>query len=42
MSSCWRRADLVVDTTRLTPGQVADRIWDTARDRIGSHQNSPR
>ena len=30
-----RRADLVVDTTRLTPEQVADRIWNTARDRIG-------
>lgn len=29
-----RRADLVVDTTQLTPGQAADRIWDTAQDRI--------
>jgi hypothetical protein len=29
-----RRADLIVDTTRLAPGQVADRVWDTARDLI--------
>jgi hypothetical protein len=30
-----RRADLIVDTTELTPEQVADRVWDAARDRIG-------
>jgi hypothetical protein len=29
-----RRADLVVDTTRLTPEQVADRVWDSAKERI--------
>ena len=29
-----RRADLVVDTTRLTPEQVADRVWHSARCRI--------
>ena len=28
------RADLIVDTTRLTPEQVADHVWDTARERI--------
>lgn len=28
------RADLVVDTTRLTPRQVADRVSDVVRDRI--------
>ena len=31
-----RRADLVVDSTRRTPQQVADRIWEIARDRLGS------
>ena len=30
-----RRADLIVDTTRLTQEQAADRVWDTVRDRIG-------
>jgi hypothetical protein len=29
-----RRADLIVDTTRLTPEQVADHVWDTASERI--------
>jgi hypothetical protein len=29
-----RRADLVVDTTQLTPEQVADRIWDVAAPRL--------
>jgi shikimate kinase len=29
-----QRADLVVETTRLTPQQVADHVWDTARERI--------
>lgn len=29
-----RRADLIVDTTRLTSEQVADHVWDTARERI--------
>ena len=28
-----RRADLVLDTTRLTPEQVADRIWEVAAPR---------
>ncbi len=30
-----RRADLVVDTTRFTPQQVAERIWEAARDGVG-------
>jgi len=29
-----RRADLVVDTTHLTPEQIADRIWDVAAARL--------
>jgi hypothetical protein len=29
-----RRADLVVDTTHLTPDQTADRIWANARKRV--------
>lgn len=29
-----RRADLVVDTTQLTPEQTADRVWDAARDHV--------
>jgi hypothetical protein len=29
-----RRADLTVDTTRLTPEQVAERVWVAARERI--------
>ena len=29
-----RRADLTVDTTRLTPEQVADRVWDIAGERL--------
>ena len=29
-----RRADLIVDTTRLTPEQVAHRVWDSAQGRI--------
>ena len=30
-----RRADLMVDTTRLTPPQVADQVWDATHDRMG-------
>lgn len=30
-----RRADLIVDTTRLGPHDVADRVWAAVRDRIG-------
>lgn len=28
-----KRADLVVNTTQMTPQQVADRIWDAVQDR---------
>lgn len=35
-SRLWiaRRADLVLDTTHLTPEQVADEIWDVAAPRL--------
>lgn len=29
-----RRADLILDTTRLSPEQVADQVWDAAQDRV--------
>ena len=29
-----RRADLVLDTTHLTPAQVVDRVWDVAAARL--------
>ncbi len=29
-----RRADLVVDTTELTPDEAADLVWDAVRDRL--------
>jgi hypothetical protein len=29
-----RRADLIVDATRLSPEQVARRVWDIARERV--------
>ena len=37
MARSWvaRRADLIVETTPLTPEQVADRVWDTVRSQIG-------
>jgi AAA domain len=29
-----RRADVVLDTTHLTPQEVADRVWESARGRV--------
>jgi hypothetical protein len=29
-----RRADLVIDTTELTPQEVADEVWDAVRRRL--------